>query len=305
MGQQPMDTSDFLGKIANLESSLDRFEFWLTFATALVILGLILVCGFEIREAIATLKKQWSWKPLGVIAGGILITVGVAGELALQFFASSQQTALRKANHAVVAAFQKEAADARERASNAEEHTAQIEKDEAQLRKDTEDERLARVKIEERVAWRKLDPKAQSEIALHLSRFAKEPVLIAYNPNDMEALSFASDIAATFHAAGWEVAIAEPVAVRSLREEPAAFGANRPLAAGVLVWRSDDEVSRKAATALVEQLSLRGFDATISPEQKGLLALYPTSTRVVLTVAHKPDGAQGEFKLKAHKKNSQ
>src|SRR5215471_16582148 len=101
MGQQPMDTSDLLGKIANLESSLDRFEFWLTFATALVILGLILVCGFEIREAIATLKKEWSWKPLGVIAGGILITVGVAGELALQFFASSQQTALRKANDAV------------------------------------------------------------------------------------------------------------------------------------------------------------------------------------------------------------
>ena len=134
MDQQPMDTSDLLGKIANLESSLDRFEFWLTFATALVILGLILVFGFEIREAIATLKKGWSWKPLGVIAGGILITVGLAGELAVQFFASSQQTALRKANHAVVAAFQKEAADAREWASNAQEHAAKIEKDEAQLR---------------------------------------------------------------------------------------------------------------------------------------------------------------------------
>jgi len=305
MGQQPMDTSDLLGKIANLESSLDRLEFWLTFATALVILGLILVCGFEIREAIATLKKEWSWKPLGVIAGGILITVGVAGELALQFFASSQQTALRKANDAVAAAFQKEAADARERASNAEEHAAQIEKNEAQLRKDTENERLARVKIEERVAWRKLDPKAQSEIALHLSRFAKEPALIAYNPNDMEAFNFASDIAATLHAAKWEVAIAEPLAVHNLREEPAAFATNRPPSTGVLVWRSEDEVSRKAATALVEQLSLRGFDATISPEQKGLLELYPTSTRVVLAVAHKPDGAQGEYKLKAYKKNSQ
>ena len=300
-----MDTSDLLGKIANLESSLDKFEFWLTFATALVILGLILVCRSEIREAIATLKKEWSWRSLGVIAGGILITVGVVGELALQFFASSQRTALRKAHDAVVAGFQKEAADAREQASNAEEHAAQIKKDQAQLRKDTEDERLARVKIEERVAWRKLDPKAQSEISLHLSRFAKEPALIAYNPNDMEAFNFASDIAATLHAAEWEVAVAEPVAVQSLREEPGAFGTNRPLSAGVLVWRSDDEVSRKAATALVEQLSLRGFDATISPEQKGLLGLYPTSTRVVLTVAHKPEGAQGEYKLKTHKKNSQ
>jgi hypothetical protein len=64
-------------------------------------------------------------------------------------------------------------------------------------------------------------------------------------------------------------------------------------------------VSRKAATALVEQLSLRGFDATISPEQKGLLAIYPTSTRVVLTVGRKPEGAQGEYKLRALKKNSQ
>jgi len=26
---------------------------------------------------------------------------------------------------------------------------------------------------------------------------------------------------------------------------------------------------------------------------------------VVLTVEHKPEGAQGEYKLKAHKKNSQ
>ena len=298
-----MDTSDLLRKIANLESSLDRLEFWLTFATALVVLGLILVCGLEIREAIATLKKEWSWRSLGVIAGAILITVGVAGELALQFFASSQQTALRKVNDAVVAGFQKEAADARERASNAEEHAAQIEKDEAQLRKDTEDERLARVKIEERVAWRKLDPKARSEIALHLSRFAKEPALIAYSPNDAEAFNFASEIAATLHAAKWEVAVAEPVAILSLREEPGAFEANRPPSTGVLVWRSDDEVSRKAATALVEQLSLRGFDATISPEQKGLLRLYPTSTRVVLTVAHKPEGAQGEHKLRSHRKS--
>ena len=300
-----MDASDLLGKIAKLESSLDRFEFWLTFATALVVLGLILVCGFEIREAIATLKKEWSWRPLGVIGGGILITVGVAGGLAVQFFASSRQTALRKANHAVVAAFQKEAADAREWASSAEERAAKIEKDAAQLRKDTEDERLAPVKNDERVAWRKLDPKAQSEIALHLSRFAEEPALIAFNPNDAEAFNFASDIAAALHAARWEVAVAEPVAVLSLREEPGAPGTNRPLSTGVLVWRSDDEVSRKAATALVEQLSLRGFDATISPEQKGLLAIYPTSTRVVLTVARKPEGAQGEYKLRAHKKNSQ
>jgi hypothetical protein len=169
------------------------------------------------------------------------------------------------------------------------------EQETTRLKQLAEKEHLARVELESKVAWRRLDPKAQSEVASHLSHFAGEPALIAYNPNDVEASSFASDIAATLHAAKWD--IAEPLAVLSLREGPVPFGTNPRLPTGVLVWRTDDEASREAATALIEQLSSRGFDAIISPDHRNLLGIHPTPTRVVASVEHKPEGAQGEYKL--------
>jgi hypothetical protein len=137
------------------------------------------------------------------------------------------------------------------------------------------------------------------EIASRLTRFAKEPALISYNPNDIEALYFASDIAKAIHIAKWDVA--EPLAVLSLREGPVPFGTTPLLKTGVLVWSTDDKESREAATALVGQLSSRGFDATISSDAKGLLVIHPTTTRVVVSVEHKPEGPQGELKLQAER----
>jgi len=184
-----------------------------------------------------------------------------------------------------------------DRAAHAEERAGKLEKDAAGLRKQAEDERTARVELESKVAWRRLNSKAQSEVASHLSRFAKEPALISYNQNDLEAVTFASDIAATLHAAKWDVP--EPLAMLKLREGPVPLGTNPPLPTGVLVWCTDDEASRKAATALVEQLSTRGFDATISADARNLLGIHATPTRVVMSVEHKPNGPQGEYKLKA------
>jgi len=93
-----MDPSVIRHNISGLESAMHSLESWLTFWTALVVLGLVLEYGHEIPEAIADLKQSWSWKPFCVIAGGILISVGVAGELCVQFLASRKETALRSAN---------------------------------------------------------------------------------------------------------------------------------------------------------------------------------------------------------------
>jgi len=175
------------------------------------------------------------------------------------------------------------------------------EKEAAQLRKLAEDERTARVELESKVAWRKLDNRTQGDMASHLARFSKEPALVSYNPQDIEAASFASDIAATLHAAKWEVF--DALSVLSMREGPVPFGTNPKLDTGVRVWCTADETSRRAATALVEQLSSRGFDAVISPEAKSLLGIHPTPTRVVVSVEHKPEGAQGEYKLAVQKKS--
>jgi hypothetical protein len=97
-----------------------------------------------------------------VIAGGILITVGVAGELFVQFKASGKETELRKANDEIFASLNAEAATARndaaaaiERAAKADECASLNEKEAARLSKVAEDERGARIKIEEDVAWRR------------------------------------------------------------------------------------------------------------------------------------------------------
>jgi uncharacterized membrane protein YczE len=86
-----MDTSALERNITNLETSLDSLEFWLSVMTFLVVGGLILEYWHEIPEELEKLKeaKKWLWKPICVIIGAILITIGVAGELAVQFLASA------------------------------------------------------------------------------------------------------------------------------------------------------------------------------------------------------------------------
>src|SRR5580658_5391265 len=95
---QPVDIVALQDSIKGLEHNLDRLEFWLSLATGLVVLGLVLEYLFEIPHAIRLLKRKWACKPLLIMLGGILITLGVAGELVVQFLASSDATTLRKAN---------------------------------------------------------------------------------------------------------------------------------------------------------------------------------------------------------------
>ena len=125
---------------------------------------------------------------------------------------------------------------------------------------------------------------------------------MAYNTQDIEATSFASDIAAMLHAAKWDVP--EPLGMTVMREGPVPLGTNPRLPTGVVVWCTSDEPSRTAATALVGELSSRGFDAIISPEHQNLLGIHPTPTRVVIFVEHKPEGPQGEYKLRAQTKTA-
>jgi hypothetical protein len=181
--------------------------------------------------------------------------------------------------------------------SENEKDAAQLKRDAAVLTKEAEDERTARVELESKVAWRKLDKRTQGDMASRLARFTKEPSLVSYNPQDIEAASFASDIAAALHAAKWDVF--DAMSILSMRGGPVPFGTNPQLDTGVRVWSTEDEASRNAAASLVEQLSSRGFDAVMSPEVKGLLGIHPTPTRVVVSVEHKPEGAQGEYKQRA------
>jgi hypothetical protein len=122
-----MDPIALERSIRNLENSLDSLEGWLALMTGLVVLGLVLEYWHEIPEAIEHLRKAWSWKPVCIIAGAILITIGVAGELVVQFIASGKETALRKGNDAVFAALNAKTGEAIERASKNEKEAAKAE----------------------------------------------------------------------------------------------------------------------------------------------------------------------------------
>jgi hypothetical protein len=273
-------------EVGSLKAALNCWEWFGYISTAIVFIGCI---GEFVAEFTSLPKSKESRDRLARLSLIVLI-LGIAGELLGQVRTSELSGPL-------IADTEEHAGNAEQKAGEANDRASVNEKEAAQLRKDAEGERLARVKIEARVAWRKLDKQTQIDMASDLTRFSKEPSLVSYNPEDIEAASFASDIVATLHAAKWGVF--DALSVLSMREGPVPFGTNPQLDTGVHVWSTDDEISRKAATVLVEQLSSRGFDAVMSPDAKSLLGIHPTPTRVVVSVEHKPEGPQGDFKLEA------
>lgn len=305
-----------------IRKDLEAFRavfFWcLVAATVAVVVGVILE---EAQEWMPTVKKvlrldpivEYRWAKKLVKLGWILIVVGVAGEGIFEVYVSRADSILNAFDNILLTEARKQASDAvlgaatanrrvaeaRHRTAELEKEAAQLRKDAAQLQRDAEAEHLARVKIEGRVTWRKLDPKTQSAIASQLTQFAKEPALVSYNPADIEAADFASHIATVLHAANWDVF--EPLAFSKGRGGPVPFGTNSQAPRGVLVWATNDKVSVQAANALVKELSAYGFDALMSAEANILLGIHPTATRVVVSVEYKPDGPQGEYKLQAER----
>jgi hypothetical protein len=94
-------------------------------------------------------------------------------------------------------------------AAEANARAAGLEREAAELRKDAEGERLARVKIEERLAWRRVPPMLYKGFVSELAPFAGSA--IAINPlgsGDPETETFAGDIEKLLHDSHWHVQIA-------------------------------------------------------------------------------------------------
>lgn len=104
--------------VTALEKSLDSIETWLAISTFLVVIGLVLEYWHEVKELIEQVRKRppFPWKKLQEIVGGVLVTVGVAGELALQFHASTVETAIRSNSHKIEAILNDKASEANKEA---------------------------------------------------------------------------------------------------------------------------------------------------------------------------------------------
>lgn len=99
-------TNDHRQKKRQLERSIDKLGAWMELFTFLVVLGLLAEYGPEILADI----KAHRWPSLA-LAGGLLITVGVAGELAIEFFAGRKETDLREINNLIIAETEARIAD--------------------------------------------------------------------------------------------------------------------------------------------------------------------------------------------------
>ncbi len=169
------------------------------------------------------------------------------------------------------------------------------EKEAARLTKLAQDETLARLQLEAELAWRRISKDSQSAIADHLIHLPKQMAQISYNPADLEAQSFALDIASALRAAKWEAF--EPQAIANMHQVLVTLKTDIPLETGVTVTSTKSRTSRTAANALVHEMSALGFDATLSPTK-----FQQNTSTIFIFVSRRPDGVQGEFKLRRQKK---
>ena len=139
-----------------------------------------------------------SWR--GIIWSGVTTALAAAGVViftALQFWSDGirdQKTDERNRAMEVQVA-----------AANAK--TAELEKEAAALKAQAEADKLARLKIEARMAPRSLTPQQQNELTSKLSQFKNVRGTIIASPSTQEAEWFAHVLYAPLRAAGWEITV--------------------------------------------------------------------------------------------------
>lgn len=184
--------------------------------------------------------------------------------------------------------FKQELSETYERAANAELQAAEA------IQK-AEEEKLARVKIEESIAWRRLSKDQKEVLTSKLNRFSGQSVSLWYGAGDKEAETFAWELATALHNAKWEVF--SPASSVTMAESGHPFGSVSPQKTGIMISNTGHELSRKASQALVRELLTLGFDASISAKTESR-----SSSIVIVTVEVRPEGAQGQAKLREQHK---
>ncbi|MGH9561761.1 MAG: hypothetical protein ACRD3S_09930 [Terracidiphilus sp.] len=146
-----MAAADLVSKVANLEStiksldvSFDRVESWLLGFTLLVVVGLIIEYWDDIRKLRTFSRRQRTgldWPShtdnfgaaFRAVIGGILVTIGVAGELVEEFQGYRIGTSSRDANAKIVALLTDEAKTAERKIADDDKIATQAAQNAAQL----------------------------------------------------------------------------------------------------------------------------------------------------------------------------
>jgi hypothetical protein len=262
-------------EIEALKALVAHNQSWADWSTIAVFIGLL----GEIAITFAYTKdKPRSEIVLGVVCGAV-IAFGVYGEYKFGSNAAQENAELQNISDRKVAELNKEAGDARmaagdaiseaghanERASQANERAASNEKEAASLRKEAsrlgkraEDERLARVMIEEKIADRHLSIEQQRKIAAKLRRFAGTRLnLFAFSNGGDEVVKLGNELLRVLtgpNSAEWVVS-------PSLADEP---GLVVP-GIGIEVQQNADPRSIEAANALLSALTDERLSVGVIP----------------------------------------
>jgi len=170
---------------SRLEAVIDRLDTGMLLSILAVVIGLIIEYLFEFIP-----KTDPTLLSITHKVGGGIVTLGVSGELIIEYFHGKQETKLREINDAIIGA-----------------NTERV----AELNLEAEKERLARVNIEQRlVRWtirRKLDQNETDGVQEQLKQFAGQRFGITHAATDdaatSEPLQFAMQLRGILQGAGW------------------------------------------------------------------------------------------------------
>jgi len=298
------DASALEGAISALESDINALDSsslplehslpWFTGVVALGVLMELWVIWHERREGMDAWERGIVRPPdrpsrmmyLFEIASVVLITGGIVGELWVGVKTTSINGVLRSKNA--------------ELRTDSDQLVELLHGEAEGLRKDAEDERTARVEAEETIAWRRLTPGNQRKLKSELGAFNVNRTWFQYNTNDVEAFNFAHDLAASLPPS-WNPT--EPEPTMSMREGLVPLGKYGPLERGILVTAVGDKSYETDADLLVALLSSLGFDCKKAANPLANARQY--APMIIVSVEPRPEGRQGELKLKAEARSQQ
>ena len=235
--------------------------------------------------------KKWS------ALGWVLIVLGVMGEGWFESQVSKYDSALSNLTTAAVAEAQKESSQAEAIAKGFDKQIAESNAKAASAEATAEAERLARTKIEAAVAWRSLDDKQKQDIGAALASFSpKAGASIWYDSSSTEAQMFADDIAEALRSG--RIQTTNVGGMMSMAEGGKWNGPIVRGQTGVIIQSTNVPAAIEFASAVIRELSGRGFDVTRQKDPPFEKGVQPV---VWINVEARPKGPQGEYKLQAER----
>jgi len=145
-----------------------------------------------------------TWIERGQLAAALLVAIGVAGEFAGSFIARPINRRIEAARQTEIAQATAKSEEARKVIAGADARIAEAEARAAEANQIAEQERLARLKIEQRLADRSLSDEQVTAIAAAVRPFAGQEVEIVPYSQNKESVSIANRILAAVTLGGWK-----------------------------------------------------------------------------------------------------